>query len=299
MDSHAIFLTIYCLAIPIILSRKAMRRMSIEYHIDLRWYFAWLICMVVITVIAAFPTYGGSYVTTVQVLFPLVLTGLDSLTRKSVDLCFREYRHKTDGQAMLIALYIWRMEVSRFDCFIALFLGWKSGTVPLRDVIANAGLSILGEIWTHSGIREVGEKWLELKMGCILLKSDFPVRQMFASFRMVLEWVLPAISFSILCLLELRRDYLVVPDDDIVIQLQFFTSVRLYHHLVEIVLTYYFLEIVSLVLCCLIAKKAGYAQKSVVGTLGWHSIISLGFGLVALEDVGFYSKFWSAVVDIN
>lgn len=40
MDSHAIFLTIYCLAIPIILSRKAMRRMSIEYHIDLRWYFA-------------------------------------------------------------------------------------------------------------------------------------------------------------------------------------------------------------------------------------------------------------------
>jgi len=252
--------------------------------------------MILTNVIASFPVYGGSYVTTVQVLFPLILIGLDIFAHKSVQLCFSEYRYKIHGQAMLIALYIWRMEVTRFDCFIALFLKWKSGTAPIRDVILNAVFSILGEIWTHSGLREVGEDCLVRNMGCTALKPNFPqIRHIFCSFRKVLEWVLPAISLCILCLLELRRDYLVVRDDEILIQLLFFTSVRLYHHLFEIMLAYYFVEMVCLVLCWLIAKKTGYTPKSIQGTFDWNSLISLGVGVVSLQDVNFNRMYWSAV----
>jgi len=298
--SYYIFLTLYCIAIPIVLSPKVLRYLSVEYQISPRGWFVWVICMIVTNVIVAFPKYGGRYVNTVQVLLPLLLTGLDYFACWSVELSFTKWKHNLNGQAILMALYIWRMETTRFDCFIALFLGWKSGTVPLRDVILNAIFSILGEIWTHTGIREVGENWLKRNVGCINLKSDFPeIRDIFSSIRAILEWVIPAISLSVLCLLELRRDYVAVPEDDFVIQLLFFTSVRLFQHMFEIVLVYYFVEMISLVLCWLIAKMTGYELKSILGALGWSSIISMGVGVVSLQDVGFTGKFWSAVVDLN
>jgi len=300
MESHSLFVALYCLSIPLVLSRKMLKCLSVEYLINLKWWSGWLICMIVTNMLAAFPTYGGRYVTIVQILFPLILAGLDIFARKTVQLSFNEYRYKTDGVAMLMALYIWRMEVSRFDCFIALFLGWKSGSVPLQDVILNSVFSILGEIWTHSGIREMGGEYLELYTGSTLLKSDFPeIRHIFSSIRAVLEWVIPAITFSILSLLELRRDYVVVPDDNVVIQLLFFTSVRLFQHLFEIILAYYFVEMISLALVWLITKKTGYAPLSILGTIGWHSIVLLGVGVVLLQDVTFTFKFWSALVDIN
>jgi len=298
--SYHIFLTLYCIAIPIVLSQKVLGYFSVGYQMSPRGWFVWVICMIVTNVLSAFPRYGGVYVNTVQVFFPLLLTGLDYFACWSVELSFTKYRYNLDGQAILMALYIWRMETTRFDCFIALFLGWKSETVPLRDVILNAIFSILGEIWTHTGIHKVCEDWLDRHLGCINLKSDFPeIRDIFSSIRAVLEWVIPAISLGVLCLLELRRDYVAVPKDDFVIQLLFFTSVRLFQHMFEIVRVYYCVEMISLVLCWLIAKMTDYEQKSILGALGWSSIMSLGVGIVSLQDVGFTGKFWSAVVDMN
>jgi len=37
MENFAIFVALYCLAIPLVLSRKVMRCLSVEYHIDVRW----------------------------------------------------------------------------------------------------------------------------------------------------------------------------------------------------------------------------------------------------------------------
>jgi len=254
------------------------------------------------TVIASIPKFGGQYLNTLQVFYPLILTGLDFFACKAVELCFNEYRHNLDGQAMLMSLYIWRMEVARFDCFTALILGWNRGTVPLRDVLLNAFCSLIGEIWTHSGIREAGIDLFSRKVGCAYyLKSEFPeIIECFSSIRAILEWAVPATASNILCLLELRREYVTVPDDDIAIQIYFFTSVKLFRHVFEIILIYYLVELLSLVLCWLIRKKAThYEEMSVLGSLSWSSILSLVVGVVSLQDVGFVGKYWSAAVDLN
>jgi len=300
-SNFPIFWTLYCLANPIVLSRKVMRYLSVEYQISLGWWSAWLIVMITTTVIASIPKFGGNYVNKLQVFLPLILTGLDYFACKAVELCFNEHRHNLDGQAMLMSLYIWRMEVSRFDCFTALILGWNRGTVPFQDVLLNAFCSLVGEIWTHAGIREAGIDLFSRKVGCAYwLKSDFPeIVECFSSIRAVLEWAVPAIASSILCLLEWRREYISVPDNDIVIQIYFFTSVKLFRYVFQIILIYYLVELLSLVLCWLIKKEAtGYEEMSVLGSLGWSSILSLVFGVVSLQDVGFTGKYWSAAVDL-
>jgi len=299
-ESYIIFLCIYCLAIPQVLSRKMMRCFSVEYKISLRWWSVWLICMISTNVITAFPLYGESYVSVAQVFLPLILTALDVFACKSVELSFHDHPDNHNGQAILMALYVWRMEVARFDCFIALCLGWESGNVPLHDVCLNAAFSILGEIWAHAGVREVGEDWFEKNVTCIKVKSDDQIiRHIFGSLRAVLEWVLPAITFSILCLLQFRRNYLAVLNDEIVIQLWFFTSRRIFELMIPILLVYYSLEFLCLFICWLLKKCTGYKQKSILATLGWNSIILLGIGVVSLQDVGFTGKFWSAVVKLN
>merc|ERR1719204_891512 len=108
---------------------------------------------------------------------------------------------------MFIAIYIWHMEASRFDCFLALYLGWKNKTVAFQDVFFNAICSILSEIWTHSGIREAGEKWLDEKVPFKVVSAEFQqnIRMCFSSIRAILEWVLPAISLSIVYLIGLCR----------------------------------------------------------------------------------------------
>jgi len=300
LESYLIFLSIYCIVTPLVLSRKLLKCLSIEYKIKLKWWGSWLICIVATNILTSFPKYGGNYVDEVRVVFPLILMCLDFFACWAVELCFNEHKYNREGQAMLLALYIWRMEDSRFDCFIALFLGWKSGNVPFQNVIWNSVFSVLGEIWTHTGIREAIENWIYRNMDLMNWKSDWPeIRLYFGSIRGILEWVLPAINFSILSFLEWRRDYIVVPKDNIINQQMFFTSVKLFEHLIDIVLVYYTVEAVSLFLCWIIAKTTGHKEISLLGSLRWSSIIVMGVGLVALTDVNFNIKFWSALVDIN
>merc|ERR1719419_1777989 len=121
------------------------------------------------------------------------------------------------------------MEVLRFDCFISLFLKWLSYKVPFRDVFLNAFFSVLGEVWTHTGIREALGNRLERKWGFKGLKSDFPqIRNIYGSIRNILEWVIPTVGCSILCFIELRRDYIMVPENEINTQVYFFTSARVF-----------------------------------------------------------------------
>jgi len=294
-----VFLTIYCLGNPIVLSRKVLRYMSVEYVISVKWWSLWLLVMVTTTMVNSFPSYGGKYKNQVQVYLPLILTGLDSLACKAVELSFYDYRNNLDGQAMLISLYIWRMEVARFDCFTALILGYYSETVPLQDVLLNAFFSVIGEIWTHTGMREAGIEWFSREVG-LVKQSDFPeMRVFFGSIRNILEWAVPAITSSILCLLELRREYMIVPEDETVIQIYFFTSVKLFRHMFQSILVYYFVELISLGLCWLIKMWTGYKEMSVLASLGWSSILSLIVGVISLQDVGYISKYWSAAVDLN
>jgi len=278
-----------------------IRFLSLEFRLKPKWLLVWIIGMVLKFFIGLIPLWFDRSVTQIlQVLLPLVLSGLDSFLCYTIRQCFNEHRYNKRGQAIVILLYIWHMELLRFDCFISLFLQWLSNKVPFRDVILNAFFSVLGEIWTHSGIREALGNRLERRWGFRGLKSDFPqIRKIYGSIRNILEWVIPTVGFSTLCFIELRRDYIIVPEDEIVTQVYFFTSARVFQNIVPIMLAYYTVEVISFILCSAIRNVIGYEEKSVMGSLGWYSILTLGFCVVLLDDCRFVTRPWIAYTDLN
>jgi len=251
-------------------------------------------------VMGNFPRYGGEYITVVQVCLPLILAVLDLLCCKILERSFSKHKDNINGQAMLSGLYIWQMEASRFDCFVALYLSWKEKTRTSRDVFLNSVCSVLGEIWTHSGIRDRGEELWDSNVSILSLKPAFPqIRDSFSSIRAILEWVIPALTLIVISFLELCRDYIAVTDDDFRSQLYFFTTARVFEHIWEILGAYYLVEVISKLLCWLLSKKTGYREISVVGSLGWSSIFSWGVALVLSQDAGFKGFLWTAFSDVN
>jgi len=294
--SISIFLIVYMYAIITVFT-LILRYWSIECQVACRWLYLLAACIIGTTTINAFPHYGGKWVTQVQVFLPIILTCLDTFACKATALAFKGYRDNYTGQAICIGLYIWHMEAARFDCFLALYLGWKSSFLKFQDVCLNILFSVLGEIWTHTGIRDALEDWFDTKLRFIQLKSDFPeIRTIFSSVRCMIEWALPAMTLFIVCLLELYRDYIPVTDDDIRNQLHFFTSVRLFDYIFEIALVYYSVEVISLLLCRFISNLMDYKEISLVGSLSWSRILLLGVYLVLSQDIGFRGFMWSAAL---
>ena len=135
-----------------------------------------------------FPRYGEQYLKYVQVFLPLILVGLDFIYLWIIEHAFSNHIKNYDGQAMLLGMYIWHMEAMRFDCFLSLYLGWKHKNVPFTDVFSNAICSIVSEIWIYTGIGEQVKTWLDIKISCLNLKSDFPdMEKSFCSVRAILE----------------------------------------------------------------------------------------------------------------
>jgi len=302
IENRPVFIAINLLLNPLYSGKILKKFFGIQWLLACRWLVAWLGCMVIVYFTALIPGYFGSSVAQViQVWLPLMLTVLDIFLCKVITKCFDGYRYNKKGQALLILVYIWHMEVVRFDCFISLFLQWLDNKVPFQDVFFNAFFSILGEIWTHSGIRELLGCWIQLKYESRILRSDFPeIRMIYSSARSVLELVIPGVGFSTLCFIELSRDYIMVPKDEIYTQMYFFTSAKLYKKMFLIImLGYYSVEVISLIMCSAVKKVTHYEQKSVLGTLEWHSIFKLGFGVILLDDCRFITKLWCAINDLN
>jgi len=275
--------------------------LSIKFRLRPKWFLVWILGMVLLAFTALIPVWFGSSVTQIlQVLLPLILSGFDIFLCYAITQCFNEYRYNKRGQAIMILTYIWHMELTRFDCFISLFLQWLSKKVPFRDVFLNSLFSVLGEIWTHTGIREALGNKLERRWGFKGLKSNFPqIRNSYGSIRNILEWVIPTVGCSTLCFIELRRDYIMVPEDEINTQVYFFTSARVFQNIIPIMIGYYSVEVISVIICSAIKNVTGYKEKSVIGTLGWYSILRLGFGVVLLDDCRFVSRLWTAFSDLN
>jgi len=243
------------------------------------------------------PNWGFKYMQHLQTYLPIILTFLDTLACKVTVLSFKEYMGNRIGQAVCIGIYIWLMEAMRFDCFMALYLGWKSDFVELQSVLLNILFSILGELWTHTGIREALEDSFDQRVDFIQLRSSFPeIRTIFSSIRHILEWVLPAITLGVLFFMEQYRDYIPVTDDIIRNHLRFSTSARLYEHMFEIALVYYSVEVICLMLCWLIQYIMVYTEKSLVGTLSKSHILLLVVFLILQTDFGFTGYMWSAAV---
>jgi len=301
IENRPVFIAINLLFNPLYSGKILKSVFGIQWLLGRRWLVAWLGCMTMVYFTALIPGYFGSSVTqVVQVWLPLMLTVLDIFLCKVITKCFNEYKYNKKGQALLILVYIWHMEVVRFDCFISLCLQWLENKVPFQDVFLNSFFSILGEIWTHSGIRDLIGCWIERTFGSRILKSDFPeIRMIYSSSRSILELVIPGVGFSTLCFIELSRDYIMVPKDEIYTQMYFFTSAKLFKHIFPLMLGYYSVEVVSFIMCSGIKKVTGYEQKSIIETLGWNSIFKLGFGVIFLDDCRFVTKLWCAINDLN
>jgi len=99
--------------------------------------------------------------------------------------------------------------------------------------------------------------------------------------------------------MELFREYIVVPEQDIIIQIYFFTSVGLFHDIFSIMAGYYFVEVISFIICFFIRKVTGYEQMSLLGTLKFSSVLPLGVATVLYEDPRFILKLWSAMTYRN
>jgi len=263
------------------------RYWSIVYHVNIKWLLVSFSCIIALNVIEHFPgNFGRKASMQVKVHLPLILLVLDILYCKLIERAFLEHKNNINGQAAMSGGYIWFMESLRFECFLALYLGWKNKTVTDNEFLMNAINSLIGEILTHSGVRESLEDWLNRKANFRDWKPRVPhVRECFSSIRSILELVIPAVFLSILSFVELWRDYIVVIEDDAKSELRFFASAIIFGHILEISGVYYFLEAVAKVLCLLLKKVTGYHQISIVGSLGWYNIFLWVTALVLLSNV--------------
>ena len=90
-----------------------------------------------------------------------------------------------------------------------------------------------------------------------------------------------------MCFVALCKDNIDIAEDNLRSQLYLFTIFELIEHILEIFLAYYIVELISKLLCYLIAKLTAYKPISIVATLGWPSIISWGVAIALTQDAAF------------
>merc|ERR1719419_433145 len=116
----------------------------------------------------------------------------------------------------------------RFGSFLALYIGYKKNVRSLGSLLMSIAFSIISEIWSHSGIREVGQKWAGKRIWFLPEDDAFPeVIWGISSIRQVLEWFIPFSVFSNFFVLNSLISCIPVIDRDIINQIRHFTSQKL------------------------------------------------------------------------
>merc|ERR1719419_14259 len=165
----------------------------------------------------------------------------------------------------------------RFGSFLALYIGYKYNVKSLGSLLLSIAFSITGEIWSHSGIREVGQKWAGKRIWFLSEDDAFPeVIWSISSIRQVVEWIIPFTVLSNFFALNSLNSCIPIVDKDIVNQIRFFTSQRLPQDFCEVVACYYTIELLSMQLCRLIVRWTSHLQFSAIGSLEFSQIILLG-----------------------
>jgi len=258
--------------------------LSIEWQLNIKWWPCYVALFAQNFSLLWISFFFPMCLREIIVYAPLILTANEFLFSKVMEHCFTAHRRNQFGMSFLMAGYLITGEGIRFGSFLALYIGYKHNLKTLNELLLNIAFSIFGEVCTHSGIREVAEKWLGQWILLVSKMNSFPeVRWGISSIRQVCEIVAPASTLSLLVVFNVARNCASVYEASIINQIIFFTSKRLMIDIWEILFCYYSVEILALVLCNRIAQCTSYLEGSALGSLKFSRVCLLAVEIMFIS----------------
>jgi len=248
----------------------------IQFQFNFKWYTFIYGLILVNLFFCQIPFLAPQLLNKIIVYFPLILTATEIIFSKVMELGFATHRHNQLAMSFLMILFLYFGEAVRFGSFLALYIGWRHGLKEFSDVAWSIVFSIIGELFSHSGIREVAQEWLRKNISFLKKLDSFPeVRYNMSSIRQVLEWVLPINVVSYLFVLNQTRRCMPVSNVDIINQIIFFTSKTLFKDVWEVLLCYYCTEFIAMLLCKFVGRYTSFKEISAFGSLKTSGIVTL------------------------
>jgi len=249
----------------------------IQWQLSFKWFPLLLVVISVNAFLCVMSQNDFRLFNGIIAYIPLLLSASEWIFSYVLSYCFIDHRDNPHGMALIISTFFFMSEGIRFGSFLALYIGYKKNVRSLDSLLMSIAFSISGEIWSHSGIREIGMKWAGKRIWFLSEDDAFPdVIWSISSIRQVFEWIIPFTVLSHFFVLNSVNSCIPVADDDIMNQIRFFTCQKLPDDFCEIIACYYCVELLSLLLCRLIVKWTSHLQFSAMGSLDSFKIILLG-----------------------
>jgi len=249
----------------------------IQWQLNFKWFPPLLVVMSVNVFLCMMAQNNFALFDKIIAYIPLLLIASELLFSCVLRKCFKKNRDNLQGMVLLISTFLFMSEGIRFGSFLALYIGYKKNVRRLDSLLMSIAFSIAGEIWSHSGIREVGWKWAGKRIWFLSEDDAFPaVIWGISSIRLVLEWIIPLTVLSNFFVINSLNSCIPIIEEDITNQIRFFTSHKLPKDFCEVIACYYCVELLSLLLCRLIVKWTSHLQFSAIGSLDFSKIIILG-----------------------
>jgi len=275
---------IFVPVIYVLLGYLGERYTSIKFQVSFKWLSGVFTLILVNVLLSMSPQLFANTVNKIIAFLPIVVTALQIIFSKFMIICFADHRENHMGMAFLITAFLFNAESIRLGSFLALYIGYKKNVKKLSEVLLNMALSLIGELHSHSGLREVGEKWLGKRIWFIDEEVRIPeVRWCMNSMRQIFEWVTPVCALNFLFIYNFIGCYPLFENAVFQTQANLFTTKKLLNDIWELLAIYYGLELVSLLLCRLIAKWISHKEISALGTLEYSRIYLLTIEVIVIS----------------
>jgi len=275
------------------------RCLSMDWQINVKWLPAFQLCQALVLIaIGTAMVAPKEFLSDILLYVPLILMILELVFKKVLTFLFDQYKRNSRGLILCMAFVISPMEVLRFGSFLLIFMQHKLFGVPYSHILWSASFSIIGEIFTHTGVYKLIKTCIISKFAGVH-KDDFPeVHANYASVRGVLEFVAP--TFLVANILMSNACFYHLPILSKKWNFIFFSSSKwlMEQGLLEPLVTYYIVELISFFLCGLICKLTSYERTSAMKGLKWSTIFTMivfvgtavdvpitGYALVRLANI--------------
>jgi len=253
-----------------------MRYLSIKWTVSMKWAGCFIGIGCLVNALVKISGESVDLVNHTIVYMPLILTGLETIFSKVLERAFKDHRDNELGITTAITWFEYQTEKIRFITFLAQYIGYKHDLKTLGELLENIAFSILGEIWTHSGLHEVGQKWVGQRVWFINEVNTFPeIRGGISSIRQILEFVCPLDYLFCVFTLNMLRDCIPLNDNVVDLQINFFTTEKLMKDIWEVLGVYYSIELFCLLLCRLIAKFTLFKEESPLRSLKHSHLVAV------------------------
>jgi len=251
---------------------------SIKWQFTFKWFPCLLAVYCVNVMLSQMSYVFVEIFNKIIVYIPLILTANEYIFSEVMCKSFNGHRGNHFGMTMWITMVLFVSEGVRFGSFLALYIGWKNNVTSLDDLLLNIGFSILGEMYSRGGIRDIVKKCLGQRIWFIKQVDDFPeVIWAISSIRQILELVVPATIITNPFVYDTLRKCQPVYDVSLWNQILFFTSIRLSNDIWDFLACYYFAELIAWLLCRLVAKWTSYKESSALRNLKFYEFCLLAF----------------------